>query len=133
MILVDSSCWVEFYRPGGEPAVQAAVLDALADGMAAVCSLVEVELLGYIKGKKEYELIAGDFDALHRLDTGREEVVAAVAIGRKLRAKGVTVPATDLLIAGVAVANKATVLHADKHFVQIASNCPDFKQVHAGG
>lgn len=128
MILVDSSCWIEFYRPGGDAAVQTAVLDALATGRVAVCSLIEVEIMANIKRKKEYELVSEDFSALHWLHTGRKEVNAAVEMGRTLRGRGVTVPATDLLIAGIAVANSATVLHADKHFVSIAEHYPGFEQ-----
>ena len=132
MILVDSSCWVEFYRPGGDRPVQEAVLNALGTGQAAVCGMVQVEILGYIKGKKEYELVSRDFEALLWLDMGRAEIDAGVQAGRRLRSRGVTVPPSDLLIAGVALANDALLLHSDRHFEQVAARCPDLRQEYVG-
>lgn len=132
MILVDSSCWVEFYRPGGEPAVQAAVLEAVRTGQAALCSMVQVEIIGYIKRRREYEMVAGDFEALLWLETTRKEVKVAVEMGRALRTRGMTVPPSDLLIAGVAGSHDALLLHSDRHFEHIATHCPSFHQEFVG-
>jgi len=128
MILIDSSCWVEFYRPGGDPAIQEAVLGALSGGEAAVCGMIQVEILSNIKRKKEFEVVSDDFKALLWLETGQTEIAKAVQAGRKLRSRGVTVPATDLLIAGVTMGYDAMLLHSDRHFEQIAEVCPDLRQ-----
>jgi len=128
MILVDSSCWVEFYKPDGNAEVREAVLEALRSGRAAVCAMIRVEILGYIKGKREFDIVSRDFDALTCIETGAAEVDAAVHAGRCLRAKGATVPPSDLLIAGVAMANDAVVLHSDADFVRVAAHCPELRQ-----
>ena len=132
MILVDSSCWVEFYRPGGDIAVQEAVSSALRTGRVAVCGMVRVEILGYIKKKGEYGRVSEDFEALTWLQTDREEVAAAVDTGRALRSRGMTVPPADLLIAGVALAHDALLLHSDAHFEQIAVVCPQLRHQYIG-
>ena len=116
MILVDSSCWIEFYRADGDAAIQAAVSEALEADQAATCDLVRVEILAFIKHQKEYDLVAGDFAALHHLATRDVDVRRAIAIGRRLRATGKTIPSTDLIIAATALGHGARLLHADRHY-----------------
>ena len=128
MILVDSSCWVEFYRPHGVVSVQDAVLKALLSGEAATCGMVRVEILGYVKRQKEYDLVSRDFEALLWLDFGQKETDTAIEIGRALRQRGMTVPPTDLLIAGVARTHDAVLLHSDRHFERIAGVHPKLRQ-----
>ncbi len=132
MILVDSSCWVEFYRPGGSPAIQAAVAEALDSGEAATCGIVEVEILGFIARRREFQVVSADFRALHRLETCLEDFDRAVALGRDLRTRGTTAPATDLVIAAVALGRDALLLHADRHFETIARVAP-LRHRHVGG
>jgi predicted nucleic acid-binding protein len=120
MILVDSSCWIEFYRPDGDPEIQAKVARAVAAGQAATCDMIRVEILAYIKRSREFDLVSSDFAALHQLPTRPEDVSRAIALGRDLRARGLTVPATDLLIAATAIGHGCPLLHADRHFDAIS-------------
>ena len=122
MILVDTSCWVEFYRGAGDPGIQEAVAQAIEGGEAATCGVIRVEILGFIARKKEYSLVAEDFAALHELEISSGDYERAVELGRSLRATGGTVPATDLIIAAVAVGHGAELLHADRHFETIAAS-----------
>jgi predicted nucleic acid-binding protein len=71
--------------------------------------------------------VCRDFSGMHDLQITHREFDAAAAIGRMLRAKGVSVPATDLLIAAVAMKSNATLLHCDRHFLTIGSYA-DLKQ-----
>lgn len=124
MILVDTSCWVEFYRPAGSPGIQAAVRVAVESHKAAVCGVVRVELLGYIARDAEYAEARGDFEALHDLGIVPGDFECAVEIGRTLRSLGLTVPAPDLIIAAVALRENAVLLHSDRHFETIAAHLP---------
>ena len=131
MILVDSSCWVEFYRPSGERGVQDAVAEAIETEQVATCGLVKVEILPFVRSPGDYEALLEDFAAYAWLDTREAEYDLAVRLGRALRERGVTVPATDLVIAATAIGHDALLLHADRHFELIAE-LGDLRQRNAG-
>jgi predicted nucleic acid-binding protein len=123
VILVDTSCWIEFYRASGDGAVQDSVEAALRSGEVAVCDLVRLEVLAFIADPAEFELVSGDFASFRQLSSPTAVVDRAIALGRALRQKGVTAPATDLLIAGTALTHDAVLLHRDRHFEAIAEVC----------
>lgn len=131
MTLVDSSCWVEYYRPGGAPAIQKAVAGALESGEAAICGIIRVEVLAFIARKAEFEIVAEDFGALHDLEIRKEDFERAVVLGRALRAHGSAAPATDLVVAAVAIGHGAELLHSDRHFITIARHSI-LRQKHVG-
>lgn len=119
MKLVDSSCWVDYYRPDGDSRIQAAVAEAIESDEAATCGMIRIEILGYIAQQAEYNAVSEDFSGMHDLPLTQREFDSAVAIGRALRAKGASVPATDLLIAAAAMNYHAMLLHCDRHFLTI--------------
>jgi predicted nucleic acid-binding protein len=94
--------------------------EAIAADRAAVCGLVAVEVLSFVSDDDQYRAVSEDFSAYHRLPTGEAEYAAAVTLGRAMRAHGVTIPATDLVIAATAINHRALLLHADRHFERIA-------------
>ena len=108
MILVDSSAWIEFYRPSGDQRVASTVAKVIEEDM--VCT-------------------NGIFRAFHWLKFGHNDFDLASKMGFDLRRGGVTVPATDLIIAASAIHADATVYHLDSHFDQIAKNAR-LKAVH---
>jgi predicted nucleic acid-binding protein len=114
--LIDSSCWAGYYRPGGDSRIQAAVEAAIESDEAAICGMIRIEILGYIARQAEYDAVSYDFSGIHDIPITHREFDAAVTIGRVLRAKGVSAPVTDLLIAAAAINSQATLLHCDKHF-----------------
>jgi predicted nucleic acid-binding protein len=118
--LIDSSCWVEYYRVDGNTQIQNAVEAAIELDEAAVCGMIRIEILGYISRKAEYDAVSQDFSGMHDLAITPREFDSAIEIGRALRAKGVSAPATDLLIAAAAISHQVMLLHSDKHFVAIA-------------
>jgi predicted nucleic acid-binding protein len=119
MKLIDSSCWVEYYRSDGNTQIQDAVEKAIELDEAATCGMIRIEILAYISRRNEYDAVSQDFSGMHDLNITRREYDAAVEIGRVLRAEGISVPATDLLIAATAISHHATLLHGDKHFLTI--------------
>ena len=67
MKLIDSSCWVDYYRADGDPQIQAAVAEAIESDEAATCGMIRVEILGYIARQAEYETVSEDFSGMHDL------------------------------------------------------------------
>ncbi len=122
MKLIDSSCWVDYYRPGGDARVQEVVAEAIELDEAAICGMIRIEILGYIARREEYEAVSEDFSGLHDLPLTHREFASAVTLGRALRAKGASVPATDLLIAAAAIGHDALLLHCDRHFLTIGKH-----------
>ena len=127
MKLIDSSCWVEYYRAEGNTRIQNAVEEAIESDEAATCGMIRIEILSYISRQTEYNAVSQDFSGMHDLTIAPREFDAAIKIGRVLRAKGVSVPSTDLLIAATAICHSAILLHCDKHF-QTISKYSDLKQ-----
>ncbi|MEM7735202.1 MAG: PIN domain-containing protein [Deinococcota bacterium] len=112
--LIDSSAWIDFFR-GREP--YASLVDTVvADGNAAICGMVELELRNGIKVGETYilELLA----ATHRLPTREEDFTEAGTKLAQLRSKGITVPSSDGLIAQLAIRHGATLIANDAHFTQ---------------
>jgi predicted nucleic acid-binding protein len=129
--LIDSSCWVDYYRPDGDSRIQAAVAEAIESDEAATCGMIRIEILGYIARQAEFNAVSEDFSGMHDLPLTHREFDTAVAIRHALRAKGASVPATDLLIAAAAMNNNATLLHCDRHFLTIG-RYSDLKQQAVG-
>ncbi len=132
MILVDSSCWIDFFRPTGDPRVRAAVADALMHQRVATCGLVRVEILAFVR-RADLARVTRHLDALHSLDTGPAAYAEAIAVGQAVRAGGHTVPATDLVIAATASVAGATLLHRDADFARIAPHAPNLQVRDARG
>jgi predicted nucleic acid-binding protein len=117
-VLVDTSAWIEFFRPQGDPAIKARVADLISLGTAAYTCPVRYEL---ILGARPYEL-----EDLHEALAYCARVIAtpthwdtAATFGAKLRLKGFNFPALDLLIATVASAAKLPLVARDAHFPSI--------------
>ncbi len=120
MILVDSSAFIEYYRPSGNPRVRDAVAAAVASDQVAVNGIVRVEILGFAAGDEERRLLTSDFQAFHDLPLDRAAFDLACDLGFDLRRRGYTVPATDLVIAASALRGRAHLYHVDGHFDRIA-------------
>lgn len=120
--LVDTSAWIEFFKPGGNQRVQWAVAAALEDGNVVTTSPILVELLVGLNPAR-----AADARAIERLrsleavELNWNACGRAGTLGRALARRGRRIPTADLLIAGAAVAAAHEVWHVgDQHFVILA-------------
>ena len=115
--LIDTSAWIGFFR-GQEP-VATAVDAALDNGSAAICGMIELEVRqGLRSGEDE---LLDLFQSTIRLSTQETDFGRAGDLLAGLRRKGVTLPATDGLIAQVALSHGAQLLENDNHFENIAN------------
>ncbi|MEI6874226.1 MAG: PIN domain-containing protein [Spirochaetota bacterium] len=120
MILVDSSAWIEYYKPDGDPGTADLVENALRNDEAAINGLIVVEVEGFARDEREQRMIRGDFGGCHLLALSDTVYRDAAGIAFDARRKGLTIPATDCIIAASAIASKAQLIHRDKHFREIA-------------
>ncbi len=120
MFLIDSSAWIEYFRPKGSPKVKERVREILKKEEAATCGIVIVELLRGATDKKIYQSLREALLALPQTPLNDSVIQRAAEWGFLVDRKLKTVPTTDLLI-GASAYKKATVLHCDKDFELLAS------------
>ena len=121
MILVDTSSWIHFLRPDGDRNVRSRVETALTNGRACWCPLVQLELWNGARGQRERSVLEDFARTLPELPIDGEVWSAAHALARRARASGVTVPATDIVIAACADRHGATLETADSDFDLLAA------------
>ncbi len=127
MTLIDTSAWIEFFRPKGDPRVKALVRDLITIKEAAFTCPVAFELLTGAR-KEELDDLRTGLDLASRIVLLPEHWDLAGSSNAALRAKGINVPASDLLIATVAHSGKLPVLAKDAHFETIREHSlPELK------
>jgi predicted nucleic acid-binding protein len=120
MILVDTSSWIHFLRPDGDRDVRGRVESALRAGTACCCPLVRLELWNGAGGERERKVLREFERVIPELAIDDAVWSEARDLARRCRAAGVTVPATDILIAACAGHHGAQLEHADGDFDAIA-------------
>ena len=108
-------------RPGGDSLVRARVETALTTGQACWCPIVQLELWNGARGRQEHRVLE-EFDRnLPELPIDEEVWRTAYDLARRARAGGVTVPATDVVIAACATRHGAELESADSDFTLLAT------------
>ncbi len=90
---------------------------ALADGSAAVCGMIELEVLQNVRPGEED--VRSLMRSTLRLRTEEGDYREAGERLAGLRRRGVTLPVTDGLIAQIALRYQVPLLEFDKHFDHI--------------
>jgi len=123
-ILVDSSLWIEYYKPSGRPRRREAVREALMRDIVGTTAIIVVEVLQGAATSEEYQDLREDFAGYHWLDVTRDTAERAARVGFDLHRRGQAVPPTDLIIAAVALEHAYRLWHLDEHFARIAKVAP---------
>ena len=103
-------------RTDGDPEVRNNVETALANGEACWCQMVQLELWNGARGGHERNVLADFARTLPELPITGEVWAEAYALAQRARTQGITVPATDVLIAACAHHHGARIETADKDF-----------------
>jgi len=119
-VLIDTSAWIHALRPSGNVAVREQVRALLAEGRAATCEMIVLELAGGARTEVEHRELCEELEALHQFPITTPVWRSAYRIAHTLRRAGLSIPATDQLIAAVALNYSCGFLHADKHFELLA-------------
>jgi len=118
--LIDSSAWIEALRADGDPVMKSRVFELISEGGAVLCDMVLLELWNGARGTSEHRMLGSIKGELEVVPTTDAVWKLATELARKLRRKGVTVPASDVLIAACARHYSLELVHADGHYDQIA-------------
>ena len=120
-VIVDTSAWIEFFRPHGGTQAKRVMTAALGEGIVVTVAPILVELLVGLNPARRTDARAierlQDL-AVVSLDWNACEL--AGTFGRALGGRGRRVPTVDLLMAGAAAAAGHEIWHVgDQHFVWI--------------
>lgn len=121
-VLIDTSAWIEFFRPDGDARYRMAVSRLLDDNHATLCGIISAEILRGARSDREYRTLADRLATLHYLTTSESLWTTMGSLGSHLLRKGVLVPSADLLIATIAMQHRIPILQKDRHFPLIAKH-----------
>ena len=113
-VMADSSAWIEYFCRS-EGAVGDTILRLLDEDRVVLCGMVELELLQGVRPAERRTLVEL-LQALSYVETERRDFVAAGERLAELRREGVTIPASDGLIATLCVRHRLRLLAVDAHF-----------------
>lgn len=123
-LLVDSSAWIQSFSKHPEAFITDKILTAKKNKCLTTCGMVYLEVLRGSRNKEEWKELSEEFQAMVWMPVEDHHWHLASQMGFQLLRKGLKPPATDLLIAAVAIQEGCQLLHKDKHFVQIAQYFP---------
>lgn len=114
--LVDTSAWIETLRSDGDQAIREVVVELTTEGNVVLCEMILLELWNGAHGVSEQRLLRDLSEELETVPTTSEVWKLATDFAQRSRRKGLTVPATDVLIAACASYHDLRIVHADQHF-----------------
>ena len=119
MHLVDSSSWIHMLRPDGNQKIRQRVEELLQAGNACWCPIIQLELWNGARGEQEKRVLR-DFESfLPELPIEKDVWQDAYKLARASRSRGVTAPATDLLIVACAQYHHVELEHDDQYFTAL--------------
>jgi predicted nucleic acid-binding protein len=119
-VIIDTSVWIESFRPGSEKSFQRLVKDLIIQDLVLLPGIIKTELLRGTKNKKEFNQLNQMLKGLAYLAVDEDFWERLSNFSFQLFRKGITVPLTDTYIALLCIENQASLLHRDKHFDMIA-------------
>lgn len=122
LILIDTSVWVHYLRRDPNPELVRQVQEWLSAGRAATTEIIKIELLPATRNDKEFQRLGATLDALHQVTPDAAAWRSAARNGFTLHRAGVIVPATDLIIATLALQVGGDLAHLDHHYELMASH-----------
>ncbi|MBI2219483.1 MAG: PIN domain nuclease [Candidatus Rokubacteria bacterium] len=124
MILVDTSAWIELLRASGHPAHVTLRHHLERRSPVATTEPVVMELLAGARTAGERSRLRARLLGLPRLSVrGLADYESAADLYRTCRSRGATVRRLiDCLIAAVAIRERASLLHNDRDFDELATH-----------
>jgi predicted nucleic acid-binding protein len=115
--LVDTSVWIDFFR--GVPSIKIALEKLLAKDEIFTAGPIVYELLQGVRLPEEKKQVKEALLATNYLEITFNDWEEAALLSSTLRAQGITLPMTDILIGFLAKVRNLEVISFDPHFDQI--------------
>ena len=118
MVVADTSVWIPYFnQPDSQ---EKAILDVLIQHESlALVGIVVAELLQGCRSPKDAAALVETLSALPFIEMTFSAWRRAGEISASLRRRGITLPLSDLIIAGLALHQECAVFTLDPHFRQI--------------
>ncbi len=121
-VLIDSSLWIEYYHPRGDPSVRSAVTKAVAADQVVTVAIVVAEVAQGARTKRDLDLILGDLGACPMVSLDSEVTRVAASLLFALGRAGSKAPVSDALIAAAALVAGAELWHlSDEHYERLGA------------
>jgi hypothetical protein len=121
--LIDSTLWVDYFRPRTPLRVKQLIVPFVDAMDAALCEPVRFEILS-AAFRRERRQIEDTFLTLPLLPSPPNLWEAATLLGQQCIDRGAQPRSLDLLIAVICLHHDAELVTFDAHFSQIAKVCP---------
>jgi len=115
--LVDTSIWIGFFR--GVSAIKSLLKKLIAKDEVFTAGPILYELLQGIRSPEEKKQVKEALLSTNYLEITSNDWEGAASLASSLRAKGITLPMTDILIAHLGKTRNLEILSFDPHFDQI--------------
>ena len=115
--LVDTSVWIDFFR--GAPSIKNSLEKLIARDEIFTAGPVPYELLQGVRLPEEKKQVKEALLSTNYLEIISNDWEEAALLSSTLRAQGITLPTTNILIGHLAKARNLEVISFDPHFDQI--------------
>ena len=115
--LVDTSVWIDFFR--GAPSIKLALEKLIARDEIFTAGPILYELLQGVRLPEERKQVKEALLSTNYLEITSNDWEVAALLSSTLRAQGITLPMTDILIGHLAEVRNLEVISFDPHFDQI--------------
>lgn len=123
-VLVDTSCWIDYFR--GRSPIAEELADLLAEHAVVLCGPVLAELLAGAP-EQQREALRDALAGLPFVDIAYGTWREAGELAQSLRRGGAAVPLLDVLIALAAIRAKVSLWTHDRDFERLAKVVPGLR------
>lgn len=120
LVLIDTSGWICFFSRRGYAQIKGVIATLLDEDRAAIAGPMVIELVQGARTPEEKQAIKRSIQGLRWLPVTDALWHKAAEMAFRLRRKGITTSAIDILIAALAIESDCFLLHRDSHFDLIA-------------
>lgn len=123
LVLIDTSGWICFFSRRGYEEMKKRISTLLEEDRVAIAGPILIELIQGTRNEEEKEKVKAYVKGLHWLPVTDDHWHQSADFAFKLRRKGITSSAIDVLIATLATDYQCSLLHKDSDFDQISRHC----------
>jgi predicted nucleic acid-binding protein len=120
LVLIDTSGWICFFSRRGYEEMKKRISTLLEEDRVAIAGPILIELIQGTRNEEEKGKVAGYVKGLHWLPVTDDHWHQSADFAFKLRRKGITSSAIDVLIAILAMGYQCSLLHKDSDFDHIS-------------
>jgi len=114
-IMIDSSCWIKFFR-NSNIEVADKVQYYIEKDSACICGIVELEIMQGIRSNRQLNLVKDLFSIIKYYDIQRSDFINSGNRIRNLRQEGITLAPSDVIIAEICIRNSLDLFTLDQDF-----------------